>query len=168
VRCHAIASSFVAKVRGEVFARFHPVAVKHSRMRNWLFGLPGRIICEQSSWCRRKLWVRFWLCSSPVSSFFESTEASIPFQHPCTPHAFFPEHLSTFPEIYTKYDAHYLCIAKSRQARYTTPNKRMQKPSTSSQFPEILYTDSQDMLALSLRYYNGCTEDSTSPENYGW
>jgi hypothetical protein len=40
--CDATASSFVAKVRGEVFAYFHAVAVKcHSSMRNLLFGLPG-------------------------------------------------------------------------------------------------------------------------------
>jgi hypothetical protein len=40
LRCSdATASSFVAKVRGEVFAHFHTVAVKcHSIMRNWLLG----------------------------------------------------------------------------------------------------------------------------------
>jgi hypothetical protein len=44
VRCLvATANSFVPKVKGEVFAHFHAVAVKrHSSMRNWLFGLPGR------------------------------------------------------------------------------------------------------------------------------
>jgi hypothetical protein len=49
VRCRDVtASSFVAKVLGEVFAHFHSVAVKrHSSMRNWLFGLWGRILCEQ-------------------------------------------------------------------------------------------------------------------------
>jgi hypothetical protein len=35
MRCDTAASSFVAKVRGEVLAHF---------MRNWLFGLPGRIL----------------------------------------------------------------------------------------------------------------------------
>jgi hypothetical protein len=41
VRCRdATASSFVAKVRGEVFAHFHAFAVKlHSSMRNGLFGI---------------------------------------------------------------------------------------------------------------------------------
>jgi hypothetical protein len=35
VRCHATASSFVAKVRGEVFADFHAVSIKrHSGMWN--------------------------------------------------------------------------------------------------------------------------------------
>jgi hypothetical protein len=44
VRCRdAEDSYFVAKVRGEVFAYFHTVAVKyHSSMSNWLFGLPER------------------------------------------------------------------------------------------------------------------------------
>jgi hypothetical protein len=44
--CDAATSSFVAKVRSEVFAHFHAVAIKrHSIMRNLLFGLPGWILC---------------------------------------------------------------------------------------------------------------------------
>jgi hypothetical protein len=39
---------FGAKVWSEVFAHFHAVAVKHhGSVRNWLFGLPGKILCEQ-------------------------------------------------------------------------------------------------------------------------
>jgi hypothetical protein len=34
VRCDATATSFVAKVRSEVFAHFQAVAVRHSSMRN--------------------------------------------------------------------------------------------------------------------------------------
>jgi hypothetical protein len=43
VRCReATASSFVAEVRGEVFAHFYAVTLKrHSIMRNLLLGLPG-------------------------------------------------------------------------------------------------------------------------------
>jgi hypothetical protein len=50
VRCSdATASSSVAKVRDEVIAHFHSIAVKrHSIMRNLLFGLPRRILYEQS------------------------------------------------------------------------------------------------------------------------
>jgi hypothetical protein len=50
VRCHdATAGSFVVEVWAEVFAQFHTVGLKrHSSMRNWLFGLPGRILCRQS------------------------------------------------------------------------------------------------------------------------
>jgi hypothetical protein len=41
VCCDATASSFVNKVRGEVFTYFDAVTVKcHSGMRNGLFGLP--------------------------------------------------------------------------------------------------------------------------------
>jgi hypothetical protein len=44
--CDATASSFIVK-GGEVFEHFYAVAVKrHSSMRNWLFGLPGRILCD--------------------------------------------------------------------------------------------------------------------------
>jgi hypothetical protein len=71
VCCHdATASSFVAKIQGKVFAHFHTVTVRHhSSMRNWLFGLPGRIVCEQSPWCQRKWCACSWLCSSPLSPF---------------------------------------------------------------------------------------------------
>jgi hypothetical protein len=61
---------------------------------------------------------------------------------------------------------------KSHQARYTTPNKRTWRISTSTYLHEILCTDSQDMLVLSStvasRYYNCCTDGSTSPGNYGY
>jgi hypothetical protein len=56
VHCRdATASSFVAKVWDKVFAHFHTIAVKcHRNVQNWSFGLPGRILCEQSPWCQRK------------------------------------------------------------------------------------------------------------------
>jgi hypothetical protein len=46
VHCHdATAISFAAKVRGEVIGHFDAVTVgRHSRMRNRLFGLPGKIL----------------------------------------------------------------------------------------------------------------------------
>jgi hypothetical protein len=64
-------------------------------------------------------------------------------------------------------------IAKSHQARYTTPNKRTQNISTSIQLREILYADSQDMLvallcAVALRYYTCCIDGDTNPGNYGY
>jgi hypothetical protein len=47
---HATTNSFVAKVQGEVFAHFHELTTKHhSSMQNWLFGLLGQILCEQSA-----------------------------------------------------------------------------------------------------------------------
>jgi hypothetical protein len=61
VRCYdATASSFVAKVQGEVFSHFHTFTVEdHSSMRNSLFGLPERILYEQSPWYEGK----WWACS---------------------------------------------------------------------------------------------------------
>jgi hypothetical protein len=71
VRCRdATASSFIAKIHDEFLAHFHAVAVKrHSSMRNWLFGLPLRILCKQSPWYERKWWACSWLCFLPVSPF---------------------------------------------------------------------------------------------------
>jgi hypothetical protein len=45
-RCHGeAASSIIAKVRGDVFARFHAVALKHrGRTRNSQFGLFGPVL----------------------------------------------------------------------------------------------------------------------------
>jgi hypothetical protein len=128
VHCHdATVSYFVAKVWGEVFAHFYAVAVKHeSSMRNWPFGLPGRILCEQSPWCQRKLWACSWLCLEPSM--------------PCAAHVFFTERLwnhcqvlrCTFSKICTKLDAHSLflrqihhkvasgqiCDSKQKDVRY--------------------------------------------------
>jgi hypothetical protein len=96
VHCRdATASSFIDKVHGEVFTHFNAVAVKHhSSIWNWLFGLPGRVLYEQSPWCERKRWACSWLFSSPVSSFSVSVSLEIPFKHLCTAHVFFPQHLS--------------------------------------------------------------------------
>jgi hypothetical protein len=110
-KCEAVlcrdstASSSVAKVRGEVFAHFHAVAVKrHSSMRNWLFGLPGRILCKQSPWCQKKWWARSWICSSPLAFFGHYEFGLLPY----TIHALFPECFSnrrTFSESCTNSDA---------------------------------------------------------------
>jgi hypothetical protein len=63
-------------------------------------------------------------------------------------------------------------MAKSRQDRYTAPNKSTYKISTSNQLREILYNDSEDTLVLQStvesRYYNYYTGGSTSPANYGY
>jgi hypothetical protein len=104
-------NSFVVKFRGVAFAHFHSVAVKrHNSMRNWLFGVPGRILCEQSPWCKRNdehaldfASTLTWLCPEP----------SMPIKHPCTANAFFFKRLSnqckglrhSFPNICTTCDA---------------------------------------------------------------
>jgi hypothetical protein len=103
---------FVTKVLGEVFSHFHAVTVKrYSRMQNWLFGMPGRIL-----WCQRG-WVCSWLCRLPVSPFSVSVSLDMPFKHPCTAHACIPKLLPnhcqglchTFSEICTKFDVHTRC-----------------------------------------------------------
>jgi hypothetical protein len=90
VRCHdAIASSFVAKFRGEVLANFYAVAVKrHSSMRNWLSSA-RRIPCQQPSISRKRLWTCSRVCSSPVSSL----SVSISFHFLYTAHTFFSDAL---------------------------------------------------------------------------
>jgi hypothetical protein len=92
LHCHdAMASSSVNKVRGGFFPHFHAVTIKcHSNMWNWLFDLPGWILCEQSSWCERKWWTCSWLCSSLVSPFL----VSVTLNYLCMAHASFSESLS--------------------------------------------------------------------------
>jgi hypothetical protein len=106
----ATASSFVATVWDEIFAHFRAVTVKqHSSMWNYPFGLPGQILCEQSSWCQRKRWACSRLCSSPFSPF----SVSVSLDFPCTTHTFFLERLfnhcpglcCTFSKICTNFDA---------------------------------------------------------------
>jgi hypothetical protein len=54
-------------------------------MRNWLFGLPKEIFCEQSPWHQRNCWSCSWLCSSPVLPFSVSVSLDIP----CMDYTFF-------------------------------------------------------------------------------
>jgi hypothetical protein len=62
----------------------------HSSTWNWLFDLPGWVLCQQFPWCQRKWWACSWLFSSPVSPY----SVSVSTDFPCTVHAFFPERLS--------------------------------------------------------------------------
>jgi hypothetical protein len=39
------------------------------------------------------------LCSSPSSPFLVSVSLDLPFKHPCTTHAFFPEQLSNHCQV---------------------------------------------------------------------
>jgi hypothetical protein len=83
---------------------------------------------------------------------------------------FLPSHL--FRDLHKVWSCSFArSIVKLHQVRYTTPNKRTYKINMSTQFCEMLYTDSQDMLVLSSAvascYYNYCTDGSTSPGNCG-
>jgi hypothetical protein len=123
-------SSFVTKVWGEVFAHFLAVAVEgQGCMRNWLFGLPGRIRCEQSPWCQRKCWACSWLLPSLVLRFL----VSVSLDFPCTAHVFFPERSSNHYQglVALFRDLHNISccsfvesIAISHRSRCTTANKR--------------------------------------------
>jgi hypothetical protein len=146
VRCRdAVDSNFVHKVRSEIFAHFHAVAVeRHSSMQNRMFGLPGRILCEQPPWCQRKLWACSWLCFNRYRLL----------DFPSTVHALFPDrlpnHCQGLRRIFPRFAQHLCCcfvesIAKCYQAKCTAPNKRI---SISTELHEVLYTDFQYMLVL--------------------
>jgi hypothetical protein len=104
----------------------------------------SQLFCRQSSgWSlhkyfvnnpldvKKKLGIFSWLCSSSVLTFSVLVSLVIPFKHPCTAHALFPERLSnnfqvlhrTFFEIYTKF-SYVGSVNKFHQARITAPNKR--------------------------------------------
>jgi hypothetical protein len=105
---------------------------------------------------------------------------SVSSDFPSTAHAFFPERSSnhcqdflyTFSEIFAKFDA---VLMYDPPRNLNRPDTRLQvieskKIRKSIQLCKIVYTDSQDTLALSStvasRYYNYCTDGSTSPGNY--
>jgi hypothetical protein len=156
VHCRdATASSFIAEVRGEVFARFHAVALKrHSSMRNWLFGLLGRILCQQSPWCKKKMMIMLLTLSRWV----------------CTFHVLLMLSPRTFVKSFPGSPSHCLgglhkiwccsyvgAIAKSHQVRYTAQLKRTWKLGASTQLREIVYTSSKDVLVLPLPLHRATT-----------
>jgi hypothetical protein len=87
-------------------------------MQNWLFGLLGQILCEQSA----------WLLTSLVSPFLVYPEPSMPFKYPCMAYALFPERLSnqcqslrhTLSEICTKCDVRSLSVSLQDHIRRDT------------------------------------------------
>jgi hypothetical protein len=95
----------------------------HSTMQNWLFGLPGWILCEQSPWW----WVKFLNLLFTYLTFFGLGE----FMLSCMTHAFLPKIMSnhfqglcsTFSEICTKFDD--VSLSDPSQNCIMTPNKRM-------------------------------------------
>jgi hypothetical protein len=139
-------------------------------MQNWMFRLPGRILCEQSPWSQRGWWACSWLCSSPVSPFLVSVSSYFP----CRAHAFFPEPLSnycqglsrTFSEICTKF---YALPLSDPSINRIGPDIRLQKKGFKHQpvyqLREAFSTVCQNMLVLSYAVASRC---STSPGNYGY
>jgi hypothetical protein len=103
-------------------------------MQNWLFGLPGQILCEQSPWCQRILWAYTWLCYSPVSALTVSVSldfyvgrivrvitinpALVTSDNPGQEGCIVIQNMMHIRWSFVR------SIAKSHQARYTTPNKK--------------------------------------------
>jgi hypothetical protein len=149
VRCRdATIRSLVAKLEAKSSLIFTQSPL------NWLLGLLGWILCEQYSWCQREWWAYSRLCSSLVPPFFRSRRIWFPhvglmLSSPNTCLNIARVSVALFPR-FTQiwYCSFFGSIVKSNQVRYTTPNKRTDKISTSTQLHRILYTDSQDMLVL--------------------
>jgi hypothetical protein len=134
VRCDETASLFVTNTWCEVFANFQAIAVEgRSSLRNWLFGLPGRLLCKRSPGCEREWRACSRLCSLPVRPSSLCPEPSIPIKQPCTVHTFLPKGLRnhyqglhrTFSEISTKHYARSLSLSGPSRTRIR-PDTRLQ------------------------------------------
>jgi hypothetical protein len=68
VQCfYATASSLLLPKFGTKSSHIFTVTIKsHSGMRNWQFGLPWQILCEQSPIFQRRQWACSWLCFTPA------------------------------------------------------------------------------------------------------
>jgi hypothetical protein len=163
---------------GAKSAHFQALAVKcHSSMQNWLFHLPGRILCEQSASCQRKWWASSWLCLVVLNGCPTGPELSMPFKHPCTACAFFPERLSshcqghhlTFSKICTKFYAHLLSDPLWNRIRPDT-QLQIKGCKKSAHHPTVWNFEIMPVLPPTIvtRYYNCCTDGSISPGNYGY
>jgi hypothetical protein len=98
---------------------------RYNSMRNWVFGLPGRVLCEESPWCQRN--------DEHLTLLFAylAVSVSVNIDFPCTAHVFFPERLSSHYqgllrnsfEICTKFEA----FPMSNPSRnYIRPDTRLQ------------------------------------------
>jgi hypothetical protein len=141
------------------------------RGKNWLFDLPGRILCEESPWYQRK--VMNMLLTLLFASLWHfrcrwvwTFRAQFTFSSPNACLIIARVSVELFSRI-TQNLTLFICRIHREIA-----SGQIHDSNTSTQLREILYTDSQDILVLmftvSLRYYNCCTDDSTSPENCGY
>jgi hypothetical protein len=121
VRCRdATASSLVAKVRGEVFAHFHAVAVS---------GI-DRLACQDEFFANSFLDVKkimSMLLTFLFTSLAFSVSASLDF--PCTAHTFFPKHLSNHFQGLLR-SVSEICI-KLDAAPLSGPSRNRIRPDTS-------------------------------------
>jgi hypothetical protein len=178
VRCRdATASSFVAKVRGEVFAHFHIVAVEVIVICRIYC-----LACQDEFFVNNPLDVKerdenaFDFALHLPCLFSVSVSSDFPF----AAHAFFPERLSNYCRLSVaifprcSQNLMHTCCRIHREIASGHTRLRLKghkKISTSTQLLEILYSDTQDVLVLlstiALRYYNCCTDSSTSPRSCG-
>jgi hypothetical protein len=124
LRCqHVTASSFVANVRGEVFAHFHAVAFKrHIRLRNWLLGLPERILFFNNPFTLNKIMSMLLTLLFTCLTFAVSLRSDFL----CTAHAYLNYAMVSvvlFSEICTKLYAVPLSEASRNRIR---PDTRLQ------------------------------------------
>jgi hypothetical protein len=159
VCCHeATASSFITKVWVELFAHFHAVAVKwHSSMRNLLFGLPGRILYEQSSWCQRKWWASSCLALQLSRLFFLSVMNRAFHSNTCVQLIFSsPNILSQYSTICTKFDAVPLLDPSQNHIR---PDTRLQMKACKKSAGPPSYVKFCTLTPKTCQYYHfHCTE----------
>jgi hypothetical protein len=126
----ATASSFVAKVRGEVFGHFHVVAVKHhSSMRNWLFAFQDKLFMNNPFDIKEnyehaldfalhlsRLFLSQWVWAFSIQLMLSSPNACLIIARVS---------VSLFPRFAQICFCSFVeSIVKSHQAGYTTPNKR--------------------------------------------
>jgi hypothetical protein len=152
VRCSTAtaASYFVAKVRSEVFAHFHALAITH-HSSIWLW--PAR---------KNFLWIVPLVSKKMMSMLFICLVFSCLRDFGLSLHGLWlSNHCQglhrTFSVACTEVDAVVGSITKSHQARYRTPNIRTQKISTFSQLREIMYTCYKDILVLSSNFHRATT-----------
>jgi hypothetical protein len=117
---------FCRQSSGRILYTFPRSLLKHhSSMWNWLFGLPGWILHEQFSWCKRKMDMTSALLLTCLTFSF-----SVGLDFPCTIHAFFPDRLpshcqglrGTSNEICTKLNA---ILLSGPSRNHIRPDRRL-------------------------------------------
>jgi hypothetical protein len=156
MRCYdGIDSSFVRKVRGEVFAHSHAVAVEVTVVRGIdLFRLLGRILLWTIPLMSKKMMSMLLIMLFTCLAFL----FAVTLNFACTVRAFFPKclsnHCQSLRDLHKKWCTLAVPLADpSHQTRFTTPNRR--KIST-------------HLSTVESRYCNCCTDVSTSCGNYGY
>jgi hypothetical protein len=142
---HGIASSFFAKLLGEVFAHFHAVGV----VCTVVWGIDC-LACQDESFVNNPLGIKAnyehaYDFALHLSRIFT---VSVSLDFPWTAHAFFPRRLSNHCQglcrFFFSQDLHKICcssfvgsLAKFHQIGYNTQNKKPENISTSTHFVHL-------------------------------